>query len=360
MKHDFVHESRPGRVVFGVGARTRLPEEIDHLGLNNLMVVCTPEQVDLAAELTSPLGDKVAELYPHATMHVPVAVASKGIARSREIDADGCIAIGGGSAIGLAKAIAKDTGLPIIALPTTYAGSEMTTIWGLTDAGRKTTGRDPRVLPVTVVYDPQLTVTLPPALSVTSGMNALAHSAEALYAPDCSPITALMAAESARAIAGALPRLVADPRDIDARSDALYGAWLAGSALGSTTMSLHHKLCHILGGTFDLPHAETHTAVLPHVLAVNLPAASTARTALEAALGTTEPSVHLFHLAQDLGAEMSLKALGMPEDGLQTVIDQTIAAPYANPTPVAEADLRHLLGNALLGAAPTTRPGASQ
>ena len=352
MTHNFVHESRPGRVVFAVGARTRLPEEIDRLGLRRLIVVCTPEQADLAAELTSPLGDRIAELHPHATMHVPVAAAAKAVTRSQEIDADGCIAIGGGSAIGLAKAIAKDTGLPIVAVPTTYAGSEMTPIWGLTDADRKTTGRDLRVLPSTVVYDPQLTVTLPSELSVTSGMNALAHSAEALYAPDGSPITALMATESARALAESLRRVVADPRDIDARSDALYGAWLAGSVLGATTMSLHHKLCHILGGTFDLPHAQTHTAVLPHVLAFNLPAAPQARAALKTAFGAADPAVHLFSLARDIGAEMSLKALGMPEDGVETVVAQALAAPYANPRPVTEAELEHIVGSALAGVAP--------
>ncbi|MTD52811.1 maleylacetate reductase [Amycolatopsis pithecellobii] len=351
MTHDFVHESRPGRVVFAVGARTRLPEEIDRLGLRRVMVVSTPDQANHAAELTSPLGDRIADLHAHAARHVPVPVAEKAVTRSREIGADGCIAIGGGSAIGLAKAIAKDTGLPIIAVPTTYAGSEMTPIWGLTDAERKTTGRDPRVLPSTVVYDPELTLTLPGKLSVTSGMNALAHSAEALYAPDGSPIVALMAAESARALADALPRVVADPRDIDARSDALYGAWLAGSVLGATTMSLHHKLCHILGGTFDLPHAETHTAVLPQVLAFNLPAAPQARAALESAFGA-EPAGHLFHLAGSLGAEMSLKALGMPEDGVKTVVAQALSAPYANPRPVTGADLEHILGNALAGVAP--------
>jgi maleylacetate reductase len=353
MTHDFVHESRPGRVVFAVGASARLPEEVERLGLRRLLVVCTPHKADLAAELTAPLGGRVAELHAHAVVHVPAAVATRAVARSREVSADGCIAVGGGSAIGLAKAVAKETGLPIVAVPTTYAGSEMTPIWGLTDAGRKTTGRDPRVLPATVVYDPALTVTLPPALSVTSGMNALAHAAEGLYAPDGTPITALLAAESARAIAGALPRLAADRRDIEARADALYGAWLAGSVLGSTTMSLHHKLSHILGGTFDLPHAETHTAVLPHVLAVNLPAAAPARRALEDALRAADPAEHLFHLARDLGAEMSLAALGLPPDGLQTVIDQALAAPYANPAPVTDADLRHILGNALAGTAPT-------
>ena len=358
MTRDFVHETRPGRVVFAVGASARLLQEVERLDLHRLIVVCTPQQSDLAAELTAPLGRRVAEVHAHAAMHVPTAVAATAVARTRELGADGCVAIGGGSAVGLAKAVAKDTGLPIIALPTTYAGSEMTPIWGLTDADRKTTGRDPRVLPATVVYDPALTTTLPPALSVTSGMNALAHSAEALYAPDGSPITTLLAAESARALAGALPRLVTDPRDLDARSDALYGAWLAGTVLGATTMSLHHKLCHVLGGTFDLPHADTHTAVLPHVLAVNLPAAPRARAALVDALGADDPAEHLFHLAKGLGAEMSLRSLGLPEDGVASVVDQVLAAPYANPAPVTDAVLRHLLGNALTGTAPTAHPPA--
>ncbi|MFD4193426.1 maleylacetate reductase [Amycolatopsis thermoflava] len=353
MTHDFVHESRPGRVVFAVGAASRLAAEVERLGLRRLIVLCTPEQAELAAELTAPLGDRIAALHPHATPHVPVAVATTAVARSREIGADGCLAIGGGSSIGLAKAIAKDTGLPVVAVPTTYAGSEMTPIWGLTDGGRKTTGRDPRVLPSTVVYDPRLTLTLPTALSVTSGVNALAHAAEALYAPDGSPITALMAAESARALAAALPRVAADPHDLDARPEALYGAWLAGSVLGATTMSLHHKLCHILGGTFDLPHAETHTAVLPHVLAFNLPAAPRARAALQNAFGAGDPAAHLFRLADDLGADMSLKSLGMPADGVDTVVAQALSAPYANPRPVTEHDLRILLGNALTGSCPT-------
>ncbi|WP_115944897.1 maleylacetate reductase [Amycolatopsis thermalba] len=353
MTHDFVHESRPGRVVFAAGAVSRLAEEVERLGLRRLIVVCTPEQAELATELTSPLGGRVAALHAHAAPHVPVAVATAVIARSRDLGADGCLAVGGGSAIGLAKAIAKDTGLPVVAVPTTYAGSEMTPIWGLTDAGRKTTGRDPRVLPSTVVYDPRLTLTLPAALSLTSGVNALAHAAEALYAPDGSPVTALMAAESARALAAALPRVAADPHDLDARSEALYGAWLAGSVLGATTMSLHHKLCHILGGTFDLPHAEIHTAVLPHVLAVNLPAAPRARAALRAAFGADDPAAHLFRLASDLGADMSLKALGMPEDGVDTVVAQALSAPYANPKPVTEHDLRAILGGALTGSCPT-------
>lgn len=352
MRRDFVHESRPGRVVFGVGARERLTEEVERLGLRRLLVVCTPLQAGLAAALTKPLSERVAGLHPHAEMHVPVAAAAATVDRAREIGADGCLAVGGGSAVGLAKAVAKETGLPIVAVPTTYAGSEMTPVWGLTDATGKTTGRDPRVLPALVVYDPGLTVTLPAALSLTSGVNALAHSAEALYAPDASPIVSLIAAESVRALVSALPRVVAEPGDLEARADALYGAWLAGTALGATTMSLHHKLCHVLGGAFDLPHSEVHTAVLPHVLAVNLPAAPQALAALRQALDTEDPATHLFALSRDLGAEMSLARLGLPATGVDTVVSRVLAAPYANPVPVTETTLRRLLTSATAGTPP--------
>jgi maleylacetate reductase len=352
---DFVYESSPGRVVFGIGARDRLAGEIERLGTKRLLVVSTPPQAELAAAIAGPLGERVAALHPHAAMHVPVAAAAAAVDRAREVDADGCLAVGGGSAVGLAKAVAKETGLPVAAVPTTYAGSEMTSVWGLTDATGKTTGRDPRVLPVLVVYDPTLTITLPAALSLTSGINALAHSAEALYAPDASPVISLVAAESVRALASALPQVVADPTDLDARADALYGAWLAGTALGATTMSLHHKLCHVLGGAFDLPHSELHTAVLPHVLAANLHAAPRALAALQDALGVHDPARHLFALARDLGAEMSLNGLGMPETGIDTVVRLVLAAPYANPTPVTESVLRDLLVDAVAGNPPAAR-----
>ncbi|MBU8814430.1 maleylacetate reductase [Mycolicibacterium goodii] len=354
MMRDFVHENRPVRVVFATGATQFLPREVTRLQLRRLFVVCTPGQAALAAAVTTPLGPAVAAIHPRAAMHVPRAVADAAVAAARSVDADGCLAIGGGSAIGLAKAVARDTGIPIIAVPTTYAGSEMTTVFGVTDAGRKSTGRDDRVLPAVVIYDPQLTVSLPSATAVVSGFNAIAHAAEALYAPDCSPVTALVAVESVRALAEALPRVAADPGDLDARSEALYGAWLAGTALGATTMSLHHQLCHILGGTFDLPHAETHTAVLPHVLALNLTAAPHARSALRRALDTADPAARLFELARNLGAEMALKNLGMPEDGLQAVVRQALKAPYHNPVEVTETELCLLLGNAFAGIAART------
>lgn len=351
----FVYSGQPGRVVFGAGRRAGLAEETERLGLRRVLVLAGSEQAALAAELSVPLGARLAEVHAHAAPHVPVATADKAVERSRELGADGCVAIGGGSAIGLAKVVARETGLPIIAVPTTYAGSEMTSIWGLTEAGRKTTGRDPRVLPRTVVYDPELTITLAPAASAASGINALAHAAEALYAPDVSPVTALIAAESVAALAAALPRVVADPHDLEGRSEALYGAWLAGLCLGSSSMSLHHRLCHLLGGAFDLPHAPTHTAVLPHVLAYNLPAAPAAAAALAEALGG-QPVERLRTLIDGLGIARSLADLGMPEDGIETVVGQaTISgSTYTNPRPVTAEGVRAIVRAAFDGRAPNT------
>jgi maleylacetate reductase len=253
----------------------------------------------------------------------------------------------------LGKAIALETDLPIVSVPTTYAGSEMTPIWGLTENSVKRTGRDPRVLPRSVIYDPSLTVGLPVALSVTSGLNALAHAVEGMYAPDSSPIVSLMAAEGVASMLRALPAVAADPTDLAGRSEALYAAWLCGAVLGGTTMGLHHKLCHILGGTFDLPHAETHAVVLPHVMAFNLPASPAAEAALVRATGSPRPATAVWKAARELGVPDSLSALGMPEDGVREVIRQAMATPYSNPRPVSERDLSQLLHAALHGSEPS-------
>ena len=352
MSHEFVHQSLSSRVVFAPGARSRLPAEADLLRLRRLLVVCTPGHQGLADEVAAPLSDRLVGTYARAATHVPAQVAAAAVDRAEEVHADGCVAIGGGSAIGLGKAVAKQTGMPLIAVPTTYAGSEMTPVWGITEGGRKRTGRDPKVLPATVIYDPELTSSLPTNRSVTSAINALAHAAESLYAPNRSPVTDLIATESARAIVTALPRVAATPGDVDARSELLQGAWLAGMALGTTTMALHHQLCHILGGTFNMPHAETHTAVLPHVLRLNLTAAPRAEKHLQTAFAAADPAAHLFHLAKDLGAEMSLTALGMPSEGMATVIEQAMSSPYANPAPVTAAGLEVLLADARSGSPP--------
>lgn len=303
---DFSYESRPGRVVFRAGAAvSATPGEVERLGLRRVLVVCGTRGADTARAVADALGPACAGLHDRARMHVPAEVADAAVRAARAVGADGCVAVGGGSSIGLGKAIALRTGLPLIAVPSTYSGSEMTPVWGLTENGVKRTGRDAKVLPRSVVYDPELTLSLPVPLSVTSGVNAIAHAVEALYAPDTSPLIALMAEEGVRAMAGALPAVASDPASRAARGRALYGAWLCGSCLGTTTMGLHHKLCHVLGGTFGLPHAETHTVVLPYALAYNASAAPEAAAAVARALDAVDAPTALWELAGRLGAPRS-------------------------------------------------------
>jgi maleylacetate reductase len=225
----------------------------------------------------------------------------------------------------------------------------MTPVWGLTAGGVKKTGRDARVLPASVIYDPELTLSLPVGMSVTSGFNAIAHAVEALYAPDGSPIISLMAEEGVRALITALPNIVADPQNIGHRSDALYGAWLCGATLGATTMSLHHKLCHTLDGTFNLPHAETHTVVLPYALAYNAPSAPGAIEALRRVTGAEDPAAQLRELSLKLGAPASLRELGLTEENVETAVDLATRNPYANPREITAEGIRRLLTAALNG-----------
>ena len=349
----FVHQALPMRVVFGAGSRAAVREEVDRLALSRVLVLCSPGRSGLGEEIAEGLGDRAVGVLAQARMHVPVELARRARQLAVDVGADGCVAVGGGSAIGLGKAIALEIGLPVVAVPTTYSGSEMTPVWGLTEAGRKRTGRDERVLPRTVVYDPELTVGLPPDVSATSGINAIAHAAEALYAPDATPIVAALAVDGVRALAGALPRVVADGTDIDARTDALCGSWLCGITLATATMSLHHKLCHALGGTLDLPHAATHTVVLPYVLGYNRSAAPDAAAALSRALGgTPDPVRALWDLTGALGAPRSLRELGMAETDVDRIVDEVVAATFPNPRPVTADGLRGLLLGAWAGRPP--------
>lgn len=352
---DFVYDVQAMRIVFGPGRLNLLGDEVARLGWAKVLVLCTPGRRALGERLAEMIGPGAAGVFSGARTHVPVGVAVAGTAEARRVGADGCVAVGGGSAIGLGKAIALETGLPTICVPTTYSGSEMTPVWGLTADGEKTTGRDPVVLPRTVIYDPELTVDLPRATSAASGINALAHSVEALYAPDLTPVVALMAEESARSLASALPAVVDDPTNIDARSLALRGSWLAGACLGATTMALHHKLCHVLGGMFELPHAETHTVVLPHVAAFNLRAAPGAADALKRALCTDDPARALSELNRSLDNAPSLESLGLEYGDLGPAADAVLARPYRNPRPVVREAVLAILDAAWRGVLPSAR-----
>jgi alcohol dehydrogenase class IV len=348
----FIYQMMPSRVIFGVGCLERLPEEMERLGASKALVLSTPEQRQGGVEMLERLGTYAAGLFDQAVMHVPIETAQAARAEAKRLGADCCVAVGGGSTTGLAKAIALVSDLPILAVPTTYAGSEMTPIWGITEGGRKTTGKDARVLPKTVLYDPSLTVTMPAMLSATSGMNSIAHCVEALYAQEANPIISLLAEEGIRAFASSLPVVVREPGNLEARSNALYGAWLGGISLGSVGMALHHKLCHTLGGTYNLPHAETHTVVLPHAVAFNTPAAGDAIARVARALGVKSAAAGLFDLASSAGAPMSLAALGLKRTDLDEAAAIAAQNPYYNPRPVTYEGIRSVLQDAFEGRRP--------
>jgi alcohol dehydrogenase class IV len=298
------------------------------------------------------LGARCAGTYDKAVMHVPVEIAEDARRVACELGADCCVTVGGGSTTGLGKAIALTSAVPILAVPTTYAGSEMTPIYGITEGGAKKTGRDVRVLPQAVIYDPALTLSLPPALSAASGMNAIAHAVEALYSHEGNPIISLMAEEGIRAMASALPRVMTSLSDIDARSDALYGAWLCGVVLGSAGMALHHKLCHVLGGSFNLPHAETHSIVLPHAVRYNA-TASEAMKRIERAIGAADAAAGIYDLEKKLGLPLRLADIGMKEADLERAARIATEAPYPNPRKVEYAPVLELLRRAYEGRRPS-------
>jgi alcohol dehydrogenase class IV len=348
----FTYTGLPLRVVFGAGTIARLAAEVDALGARRALVLSTPGRAAEARQLTQSLGGRFAGIYDKAVMHVPVEVAEDARRAAQELGADCCVAIGGGSTIGLGKAIALTSGIPVLAVPTTYSGSEMTPIQGFTEGGLKRTQRDARMLPKSVIYDPELTLGLPPATSAASGMNAIAHCVEALYAQDANPIVSLMAEEGIRALAAALPTLVREPGNLEARGDALYGAWLAGIALGSAGMALHHKLCHTLGGTWNLPHAETHAIILPHAARYNRDAAPEAMARVARALGAADAPTGLYDLEVKLGLKMRLADLGMPEADLERAARIASESPYPNPAPVTYEGLVTLLRAAYAGVRP--------
>jgi len=346
---EFVFEPARSRVVFGAGCIARLGAEADLLGVSRILIVGTPGRSELLGRARDLLAGRVAGTFGGAAVHVPGKVAEDARESASAHRADAILAVGGGSAIGAAKAIALTTDLPIIALPTTYSGSEMTPLWGLTQDGAKRTGRDLRVQPRTVLYDPELSLDLPVSVSATSGMNAIAHCVEALYAPDANPVTSWMAEEGIRSLAASLPAIAVSPRDLAARTQAMYGAWLAGSALGAVQMGLHHKLCHTLGGSFNLPHAETHSVLLPYTAAYNMSSAGEAMRTVERALGESPAPRALYDLERRLGTPESLAAIGLSSDDLERAADLAVERPYPNPRPVTREGVLTLLQRAFKG-----------
>jgi maleylacetate reductase len=345
----FVYDALPGRVVFGVGSVEHLGEEVDRLGARRVLAIAGTRAID---GLVERLGGRWVASFTHVQQHVPVEAAARAVAAATAADADCLVAMGGGSATGMAKAVALERPTPIVAVPTTYAGSEVTPIYGLTGPDGKRTGRDPRVLPRTVVYDPALTTGLPAEVTGPSGMNAVAHCVEALYAPGANPVTSLLAEEGARVLYRGLPRAVADPADLAARSDALLGAWLAGAALATAGVGIHHQLCHLLGGAYRLPHAELHAVVLPHAVHFVAPAARPQLARLAAGLEVEDVAGGIWDLGRRLGTPASLAELGLAETELDRAAAQAVAKVVQTPRRAGVTELRALLEAAWQGRRP--------
>jgi maleylacetate reductase len=338
----FVHDVPSQRVVFAASAIERVGDEAARLGMSRALVIATAGSgARLGKSVVDTLGARAAGLHAQAVVHVPNAVAEAGLVAARDTRADGLIAVGGGAAIGLAKAIALATGLPILALPTTYSGSEVTPIFGSTDGERKITGRDAKVLPRTIVYDPDLTLGLPAAVSAASGMNAIAHCVEGLWVAERTPVTVALATEAMRRFAVHLPRVVADGSDRAAREQCLIAAWLSGAVLCAGT-ALHHKLAHVLGG-LGLPHAETHAIILPHVARFNLAAADEARARLTDALGGGDPADALAAMLKKFPIPQRLRDVGFDRARIDFVANEAAAMKIAAPRAAAADDVRAIL-----------------
>lgn len=347
----FVFAGISSRVVFGVGTLAQTGDEIRRLGHQAALILCSPHQVADAQALSDHLGDLSRGVFSQAAMHTPIEVTDAAVAVYQASGATCVVALGGGTSIGLGKAIALRTGADQIAIPTTYAGSEMTDILGETVQGRKTTRRDAAIRPEVVIYDVALTLTLPAAMTVTSALNAIAHGIEALYATDGNPLLSLMSLEAMRAFKTGLPVLRAAPQDMAARGQVLYGAWLCSTALGYVSMALHHKLAHVIGGSFNMPHAETHAILLPHTAGFNAQAVPQILTPVAQIFGGSVGG-GLWDFAQENGAPLALRDLGLSAADLDRAADIATQAPYPNPRPFDRADIRTLLQAAWEGTRP--------
>ncbi|MEJ8472780.1 maleylacetate reductase [Roseibium algae] len=347
----FTYRGSAAHIVFGAGKKAETGSWIEKLGCTKALLLSTPHQEADAESLSGQLGGLSVGVFSKAAMHTPVDITEEAMEVVKTTGADCVVALGGGSTTGLGKAIAYRSGLPQVVIPTTYAGSEVTSILGQTEGGRKTTIRGDNILPEVVIYDPDLTLGLPLGMSITSGLNAMAHAAEALYAQDRNPVSSLMALEGLAAFKRSLPALVVDPSDATARADALYGAWLCGTVLGAVGMALHHKICHTLGGSFDTPHAQTHAIMLPHTVGFNTAAVPGELKPIADLFGTT-PGTGLFDFSKDIGAPQALKDLGLTEADLDRATEIAIENPYWNPRPIDRVSIRKLLQNAWEGTRP--------
>ncbi|MCZ4535955.1 maleylacetate reductase [Gordonia terrae] len=357
MRMQFTHTTLGQRVLFGAGqSAVFVSAELSRLQQRRPLVIATSRHQVEAAHVVEAAGP--VQVWGDVVQHVPVGTADAATSAATDAGADVVICIGGGSATGLAKAVALNTGLPVIAVPTTYSGSEATNMWGITTDRTKTTGVDDVVLPTTVIYDADLSIGLPVDVSIASGLNAMAHSVDSLWAPRANPINGALALEAARALNVALRGIVADPGDLASREMALYGCYLSAVAFAGAGSGLHHKICHVLGGTFDLPHAQTHAVVLPHVLQLNAPGAVDVVHRLATALATDDTphnpestaTAALLALYEAVDAPVRLSDYGFDEAGIPDATDRILrVAPPSNPVHVTADNIGELLAAARAG-----------
>jgi maleylacetate reductase len=333
-------DTQASRVLIGAGARHLVPDELHRQGLRKFFLIATSSTRAVADEFVDVMRDQVVTTFDSPAVHTPVPVTEDAVARLS--NAECIVTVGGGSAIGLSKAIASRTGIPQIVLPTTYSGSEVTPVLGETLHGSKSTRRDPALLPGTVIYDPELTTALPPRLTVMSGMNALAHAVEALWASDATPVSDAYARLSCETLLYNLPLVSHASRELSVRTRLQEAGWLAGLCLALTRMGPHHQLAHVLGGTYDLPHAELHTTLLPHVVRFLLPAAPAANSILALITGD-DPCAAIRATADLCGETRTLRELGVPKEGLSATADRVLANPYPSPRPLEREWLLDLL-----------------
>jgi maleylacetate reductase len=349
----FIFPGITSRVVFGHGTIERVGDEIARLGHRKVLILSTAQQEDEAEALASRIGDAAAGVFAGAVMHTPVGVTQEAISAFAASGATCVVSLGGGSTTGLGKAIAARTGADQIVIPTTYAGSEMTDALGETSGDEKTVRRDPSIRPEVVIYDVDLTLSLPVSMTLTSALNAIAHAVEGFYAPDRNPVTELLSRDAIAAFKRALPVLQKNPGDRDARADALYAAWGCGTTLGAVSMALHHKLAHVLGGKFNTPHAETHAILLPHTTAFNEQAVPELLQPIADVFASKNAADGLWRFSKTIGAPMTLAGIGLKAADLDTVADAAVRNSYFNPRPLERDGIRHLLQAAYEGVEPS-------
>lgn len=349
----FAYKAVPTNAVFAIGARTRLAELAGNLGAQRILFVCTKSGVARYSALRDALGGKCVDVFDGVQSHCPQPIVDAAISAYRAADADAVVTVGGGSTLGIGKILKAEHGAKFIALPTTYSGSEITPIYGRKIDGQKKTRVDIAAIPSAVIYDPELTLDLPAEQTAATGMNSLAHAVEALYPAEPNPVAFHLAKEAVSLHARALPRCVADGGDIEARTDALYAAFLGGLLVSMVGVALHHALGHVLGGLFELEHGDYNSVVLPHVTAYNAPAAPEAGAAVCEALNAKDPGEGLYQLAEAIGAPTSLGSLGMPADGVEAAAEAIVKKAPRNPRSIDLPSMVRLLSNAHSGRQPS-------